>query len=140
MDRHDDNTIKPLRRKSPVNRSLEIPKMKKEKKRKQFLCQFERFMYKVCIFAIVVLILGIVCSETSLAQLNVEVQKKEKEVEEQKKKIESLEMKIDEMTSLENIKEVSLLYKGKRYTFTFIGEKYFTDEYVKDLLDTIVID
>lgn len=39
-----------------------------------------------------------------------------------------------------NIKEVSLLYKGKRYTFTFIGEKYFTDEYVKDLLDTIVID
>lgn len=85
--------------------------MKKDnKKKKQFLCKFERFMYKLCIVIIVGLIVLIVCSETSLAQINVEVQKMDKEVEQQKKRIESLEMKIDEMTSLENIKEISALY------------------------------
>ena len=84
--------------------------MKKDNKKRKFFCKFERFMYKLCIIVIVVLTLGIVCSETTLAQVNVEVQKKEKEVEQQKKKIESLEMKIDEMTSLDNIKEVSEKY------------------------------
>lgn len=84
--------------------------MKKDKKKRQFFCKFERFMYKLCIVVISALILGIVCSETTLAQVNVEVQKKEKEVEQQRKRIESLEMKIDEMTSLERIKEVSEKY------------------------------
>ena len=84
--------------------------MKKDNKKKKFFCKFERFMYKLCIVLIIALIVGIVCSETSLAQVNVEVQKMEKEVEQQKKKIESLEMKIDEMTSLDNIKEVSAEY------------------------------
>lgn len=86
--------------------------MKKNKKasKQKFFCKFERFMYKLCIAVIIALIVGIVCSETSLAQVNVEVQRQEKEVSEQKKKIESLEMKIDEMTSLENIKEVSAEY------------------------------
>lgn len=84
--------------------------MKKENKKRKFFCKFERFMYKLCIVLIIGLIVGIVCSETSLAQVNVEVQKMEKEVEQQKKKLESLEMKIDEMTSLENIKEVSAEY------------------------------
>ena len=82
----------------------------KEKKKLVFFCQFERFMYKVCIALIVGLILGIVCSETSMAQVNLEVQKLNKEVEEQKKINESLEMKIDEMTSLDNIKEISQQY------------------------------
>lgn len=84
--------------------------MKKDNKKRKFFCKFERFMYKLCIVLIIGLIVGIVCSETSLAQVNVEVQKMEKEVEQQKKKIESLEMKIDEMTSLENIKEISAEY------------------------------
>ncbi len=80
--------------------------MKKEKKKKVFLCKFERFMYKLCIIVIIGLIVGIVFSETSLAQVNLDVQKLTTEVEEQKKVNESLEMKIDEMTSLENIKEI----------------------------------
>ncbi|MCI6265410.1 MAG: hypothetical protein MR598_01020 [Erysipelotrichaceae bacterium] len=84
--------------------------MKKGKKKQVFFCKFERFMYKVCIFIIVVLIVLIVCSETSLAQVNLELQKLDKEVDQEEKKIESLEMKIDEMTSLENIKEVSAFY------------------------------
>lgn len=87
-----------------------MKKNKKNQKTQRFFCQFERFMYKICIVVIIALVIGIVCSETSLAQVNVEVQKQEKEVSEQKKKIESLEMKIDEMTSLEHIKEVSQEY------------------------------
>lgn len=79
----------------------------KKKNKQRFFCKFERFMYKFCIIIIIALIVGIVCSETSLAQVNVDVQKAEKEVEVQKKKIESLEMKIDEMTSLDRIKEIS---------------------------------
>lgn len=85
--------------------------MKNKKKNKQRLfSKFERFMYKLCIVIIIGLIIGIVCSETSLAQVNVEVQRQEKEVEVQKKKLASLEMKIDEMTSLDRIKEISNQY------------------------------
>ena len=84
--------------------------MKKEKKKKKFLSSFERLMYKLCIVIIIGLIVGIVCSETSLAQTNVEIQKLEREVEKQKKRNESLNMKIDEITSLDNLKEVSEKY------------------------------
>ena len=83
--------------------------MKKNNKRR-FFCDLERFVYKTCIVVIIVLIVLLVCSETSLAQVNVEVQKKEKEVEVQKKKIESLRMKIDELTSLDRIKDVCAEY------------------------------
>lgn len=81
-----------------------------KKKKKRLFSRFERFIYKVCIVIIIVLIIGIVCSETSLARVNVDVQKKEKEVEVEKKKIASLEMKMDEITSLDRIKEISLEY------------------------------
>ena len=84
--------------------------MKKDNKKKKILSSFERFMYKLCILIIVALIVGIVCCETSLAQTNVEIQKLERKVEKQQKVNESLNMKIDEMTSLDNIKEVSEQY------------------------------
>ena len=84
--------------------------MKKEKKKKSFLSSFERWMYRLCILIIIALIIGIVCCETSLAQTNVEIQKLERSVEKQKKTNESLNMKIDEMTSLDNIKEISEKY------------------------------
>lgn len=67
-------------------------------------------MYKLCIVIIVLLIVGVVCSETTLAQINLEIQKLDNEVDEQYNKIESLQMKIDEMTSLDNIKEISEQY------------------------------
>ena len=81
--------------------------MKKNKKKKR---SFESFLYKVCITIVIALIVGIVCSETTLARVNVDVQRQEKEVDMNKKKIESLKMKIDEMTSLDRIKEISLEY------------------------------
>lgn len=67
-------------------------------------------MYKLCIVVIVLLIVSIVFSETTLAQVNIEVQKLEKEVEEQEKFNDSLEMKIDEITSLDNINKISQEY------------------------------
>lgn len=81
-----------------------------KKKKQQFLCSFERFMYKICIFVIVLLVVLIVCGQTSLAQINLEVQKLSKEVDNQKNTNKSLEMKIDEMTSLDRIKKVSEEY------------------------------
>lgn len=81
-----------------------------KKKKKRLFSKFERYIYKVCIVIIIGLILGIVCSETSLARVNVDVQRQEKEVDIEKKKIASLEMKMDEITSLDRIKEISLEY------------------------------
>ena len=54
--------------------------MKKEKKKQRFFCKFERFMYKLCIVIIVLLIVGVVCSETTLAQINLEIQTKKEDV------------------------------------------------------------
>lgn len=67
-------------------------------------------MYKLCVVVIILLIVGIVCGQTSLAQVNLEVQKLTKEVEKERNVNESLEMKIDEMTSLDRIKQVSQEY------------------------------
>ena len=67
-------------------------------------------MYKLCVGVIILLIVGIVCGQTSLAQVNLEVQKLTKEVEKDRNVNESLEMKIDEMTSLDRIKQVSQEY------------------------------
>ncbi len=83
--------------------------MKKNKK-KRFFCKFERFMYKLCIVIIIGLIVGLVCGQTTLAKINLEVQKLNKEVTDQENINESLNIKIDEMTSLDNIQEVSKEY------------------------------
>ena len=82
----------------------------KKKKKKRFFSDFEWKVYKVCIFITILLVVLVVCSETSLAQVNVEVQKVEDAVMREVKALDSLEMKIDEMTSLDRIKEVSLEY------------------------------
>ena len=96
--------------------------MKKNKKKRLF-SEFERFMYKICSIIVIALIVGVVCSETSLAQVNVEVQRAEKQVAVQLKQIESLEMKIDEMTSLDRIKEISA-----EYGLSYISENIKTVE------------
>ena len=67
-------------------------------------------MYRFFTVIIVLLVVGIVCGQTTLAQINLEVQKLNKAVNGQKNKNESLQMKIDEMTSLDRIKEVSAKY------------------------------
>lgn len=92
-----------------------------KKKKKRFLSNLERFLYKLFALVIILLIVGIVCSETSLAQMNLDIQKLDSEVEKQRKRIESLNMKIDEMTSLDNIKEIS-----ERYGLSYHSENIKT--------------
>lgn len=82
----------------------------KKKKKKSFFSDFEWKVYKACIFITILLVVLVVCSETSLAQVNVEVQRVEEDVLRVARALDSLEMKIDEMTSLDRIKEVSLEY------------------------------
>ena len=82
----------------------------KKKKKKRFFSGFEWKVYKVCIFITILLVVLVGCSETSLAQVNVEVQRVEEDVLQVARALDSLEMKIDEMTSLDRIKEVSLEY------------------------------
>ena len=38
------------------------------------------------------------------------------------------------------VREVCILYYDKCYVFTFIGEEYFNDDYIYELLDTLVIE
>lgn len=42
--------------------------------------------------------------------------------------------------NMDNMKEVNILKNDKRYVFIFINTDYFTDEYIKELLETVVID
>ena len=82
----------------------------KKKKKKQYMAGVEKALYRLCTVIMILLIVGIVCGQTTLAQINLEVQKLNKEVNDQRNKNESLEMKIDEMTSLDRVKEVSSEY------------------------------
>lgn len=84
--------------------------MNNKKKKKRFLCGLERFAYKFCVIIIVVLVVLIVCSKTTLAQINLEVQKLNDKVEESRDMNDSLSMKIDEMTSLDKIEKISEEY------------------------------
>ena len=82
----------------------------KKKKKQQFLSNFERVMYRFCSIMIIFLIVLIVIGKTKLAQINLEVQRLTKDVDKMRNTNESLEMKIDEMTSLDRIKEISEEY------------------------------
>lgn len=42
--------------------------------------------------------------------------------------------------NLDKATEVSILKNNKRYVFLFMGREYFTNEYLKELIKTIVID
>ena len=77
------------------------------KKKKKLFTKIERFLYKSFICMTILLIIGIVFGQTTLAKVNLEVQKLKEEVEERKEVNQSLVMKINEMASLENIQNVS---------------------------------
>lgn len=41
--------------------------------------------------------------------------------------------------NMDEIKEVSIIKNNKKYVFTFLKTDYFTDEYIKELLNTLII-
>ena len=80
--------------------------MKKKNKKKLKVTKFEKVLY---IFAIILLLLApisIVFAKSSLSEINFKVEKMKKMIENQEKTNEGLEMKINELASLDNIKNV----------------------------------
>ena len=88
--------------------------MKKRKKKKLKISKFEKILY---VFAIIFLLLApvsIVFTKSTLSEINFKVEKMKKEIKTQEKKNESLEMKINELASLDNIKNV-IVKEGLTY-------------------------
>ena len=71
------------------------------------MSKFEKLIYSLAIFLLVIAPISIVFSKATLAKINFEVEKQKKEIEIQKKTNESLAMTIDELASLTKIQEVA---------------------------------
>jgi len=87
--------------------------MGKVKKRVK-MSKFEKLLYSLAIFLLVIAPVSIVFSKATLAQINFEVEKQKKEIEQQKKTNESIAMTIDELASLTKIQAVAE-EQGLRY-------------------------
>ncbi len=80
--------------------------VKKVKKRVK-ISKFEKLLYTLAVFLLVVSPVSIVFSKATLAKVNFEVEKQKREIDEQKKTNESLAMTIDELASLTKIQQVA---------------------------------
>ncbi len=76
-------------------------------KKKVKISKFEKLLYTVAIFLVVIAPVSIVFSKATLSKVSFEVEKEKKEIEAQKKTNESLAMTIDELASLTKIQEVA---------------------------------
>ena len=76
-------------------------------KKKVKISKFEKLLYSLALFLLVLSPVSIVFSKATLAEINFEVEKQKKEIEKQKKTNESLAMTIDELASLTKIQEVA---------------------------------
>ena len=90
-----------------------MKKMGKVKKRVK-MSKFEKLLYSLAIFLLVIAPVSIVFSKATLAKINFEVEKQKKEIEQQKKTNESIAMTIDELASLTKIQAVAE-EQGLRY-------------------------
>ena len=80
--------------------------MKKVKK-KYKISKFEKLIYSLAVFLLVISPISIVFSKATLSEINFEVEKQKKLIEAQNKTNESLSMKINELASLDKIEEVA---------------------------------
>ena len=71
------------------------------------MSKFEKLIYSLAVFLMVIAPISIVFSKATLAKINFEVEKQKKEIEKQQKTNESLAMTIDELASLTKIQEVA---------------------------------
>ena len=88
--------------------------MGKRKRKVVKTSKFEKLLYTLAIFLLVVAPVSIVFSKATLSKINFEVEKQKKEIEIQKKTNESLAMAIDELASLTKIQAVAE-EQGLRY-------------------------
>ena len=80
-------------------------KVKVEKRLK--MSKFERLLYTLALFLLIMSPISVVFSKATLSKINFEVEKQKKEIEAQRKKNESIAMTIDELASLTKIQEVA---------------------------------
>ncbi len=80
--------------------------MRKVKKRLK-MSKFEKLLYTLAIFLLLIAPISIVFSKATLAKINFDVEKQKKLIEQQSKKNESLAMTINELASLTKIQEVA---------------------------------
>ncbi len=80
--------------------------MKKNKKKKLKITRFEKILYVFTIVLVLIAPISIVFTKSALSEINFKVEKMKKIVATQEKTNESLEMKINELASLDNIKNV----------------------------------
>ena len=80
--------------------------MKKMRKRVK-ISKFERLIYTLALFLLVIAPVSIVFSKATLAKVNFDVEKTKKEIAVQKKTNESIGMTIDELASLTKIQQVA---------------------------------
>lgn len=82
-------------------------RMKRKVKKRYKISKFERLIYTLAIFLLVISPISIVFSKATLSQINFEVEQQKEQIEEQQKTNESLAMTIDELASLTKIQEVA---------------------------------
>lgn len=78
-----------------------------KKKKKLKMSKFEKLLYVVALFLLVISPISIVFSKATLAKVNFEVEKEKKQIETQEKTNESITMAIDELASLTKIQEIA---------------------------------
>ena len=80
--------------------------LKKVKKRLK-MSKFEKLLYTLAAFLLVISPVSIVFSKATLSKINFEKKKKKEAIEEQQKTNESIAMTINELASLTKIQEVA---------------------------------
>ena len=80
--------------------------MRKIKKRLK-MSKFEKLLYTLALFSLVISPISIVFSKATLANINYEVERQKQQIEEQQRTNESLAMTINELASLTKIQEVA---------------------------------
>ena len=80
--------------------------MRKIKKRLK-MSKFEKLLYTLALFLLVISPISIVFSKATLANINYEVERQKQQLEEQQRTNESLAMTINELASLTKIQEVA---------------------------------
>lgn len=80
--------------------------MKKTHKKKLKITKFEKVLYAFAIVLLMVAPISIVFTKSALSEINFKVEKMKKEIASKEKINEGLEMKINELVSLDNIKDV----------------------------------
>ena len=80
--------------------------MRKSKTKKLKITKFEKVLYAIAVLLLFIAPVTIVFTKSALSEINFKVEKMKKEIASREKINEGLEMKINELVSLDNIKDV----------------------------------